>query len=692
MTPPSSKNSPVSSKPQSAQPHQTTERQTGIIRLNPRGFGFATHPDGEDRFVPAAATKGLLDGDEITYRSHNTEAKDIRFHKRLRKVVFCDVTAQSMLRVDPLLGDLTLRSPRKLALNSCALVQLEPLTIIETFKDPQSEEALLARLFSRHEIPVELPKAATQERVKPSRIQRRDLRNLLTITIDDDSSEDLDDALSCELAPNGDLRVFVHIADVASVVLPNSQIDKAAATVPTSVYLPGHTRHMLPRQLAADALSLIPHVDRGALTVEMLITQEGIQRSMEIYPSLINSNERLSYVTAGKLIQGAAHDDADVAELVRVLHTAASRISIQRRARGGVDAWRVDVTELNMTSHSEDQAHELIERLMVQTNEAVAHFLHDRAMPAVFRSHPELTQDNVDELQEALPDAHIAFPLTPRAFSALAARFSHTQSESAFWDAALSVMPKARYQLAPLGHFGLGSDLYAHFTSPLRRYADLLTHRVLHEWFKGHRAVDEIPMHQAVITINSVSRRAEMVERDARRLQALLVLDSTQTYEVVVTGSTKRDARVRFVGLDLQAFIPHASHLRPGFRTQVRITALDPLAQKLELEMSNNKRSSNKRQLKPTAQAAADPAPVEPSASKPSSKSSRSSRVTPKSTKALLEQAAPAGARSKRPSKPASTSSAPAPAKAAQPKSKPASEASTKTPRKRSNRRKKAES
>jgi VacB/RNase II family 3'-5' exoribonuclease len=485
--------------------------------------------------------------------------------------------------------------------------------------------------------------------------------------------------------------VFVHIADVASVVLPNSQIDKAAAAVPTSVYLPGHTRHMLPRQLAADALSLIPRVDRGALTVEMLITQEGLQRSMEIYPSLINSNERLSYVTAGRLLQGASHEDADVAQLVRMLHTAASRVSIQRRARGGVDAWRIDVTELNMTSHSEDQAHELIERLMVQTNEAVAHFLHDRAMPAVFRAHPELTQDNVDELQEALPDAHIAFPLTPRSFSALAARYSHTQGESMFWDAALSVMPKARYQLAPLGHFGLGSDLYVHFTSPLRRYADLLTHRVLHEWFKGHRAVDEIPMHQAVITINSVSRRAEMVERDARRLQALLILDATQTYEVVVTSSTKRDARVRFVGLDLQAFIPHAAHLRPGFRTQVRITTLDPLAQKLELEISNNKRASNKRQLKPSAQQAAPEIP-QPAPAPQKPKSAKSARVTPVATKALLDQASPVAPHKKRESKPANGEASPSRSHRRAPNTDQDSPAPSKPRQKRSSRRKKSES
>ena len=585
--------------------------------------------------MPATLVKGLIDGDEITYRSHNTEAKDVRFSRRLRTVVFCDVVAPNSLRVDTLLGDLTLRSPRKLTVGSCALVQIEPVSVLEVFDDALSEEALLARLFSRHEIAVELPQAAIRERIKPSRINRRDLRDLLTITIDDDSSEDLDDALSCEFAANGDLRLFVHIADVASAVVAGSAIDAAAAAVPTSVYLPGHTRHMLPRHLAADTLSLIPNVDRHALTVEMLITQEGQQRSMDIYPSIINSNERLSYTTAAKLIQGLSHDAVDIAELVRMLHTAATRISIQRRARGGVDAWRVDAAEVNGRANNDEPAHELIERLMVQTNEAVATFLHSRAMPAVFRAHPALTKENVNELQDALPDAHVSHPLSPRAFSALAARYAHTQAESSFWDAALSVMPRARYQLDPLGHFGLGSDLYAHFTSPLRRYADLLTHRVLHAWFQGERAVDEVSMRSSVDVINTVSRRAEQVERDARRLGALLELDESISYEVVVIGSTKRDARVRFVGMDLTALISHAAHLRPGFRTTVTIAHLDPLAQKLELELPERfvKKARSKSARSRTGSGEAAAAPVV--AATPSEKAAPTSHArTPKASSA----------------------------------------------------------
>lgn len=553
--------------------------------MHPRGFGFVSNPTGADRFVPPAALKDLLDGDTVTYKDRGSEAADLVLVARGRTDVMCDAVSADTLRVDPAIGNLTITPARKLRLGSAYVIRLEPFAVIREFRDPLSQDAIAARVFVRHGIPETLPAPALAERPATSDIARRDLRGMPTITIDDDSSEDLDDALSCQVAPRGDLRVFVHIADVASAVPPRSAIDRAAAQVPTSVYLPQRVRHMLPRGLASDTLSLVPKKDRFALTVEMLISQDGSCRSMDVYPSVINSNQRLSYQTAAQVINGSTSGvKPEIEELVLLLHQAASRISIARQSRGGVNAWRIDSQENHGSSVSEEPAHELIERLMVQTNELIAEFLHSRNLPAVFRTHPELTADQLEELSEKLPDIHVSHPLSPRAFAALALAHRNTRDEPAFWDAALSVMPKASYQLDPAGHFGLGSELYAHFTSPLRRYADLLTHRVLHAWFRGERHVDDSFMRRACVTINDVSRAADLAERDARQLQALSSLEVSGIHDVVVVGSKNRDARVRFLDSGLQALLPRAGHLHAGKKLQVRIVSVDPLTQHLLIE------------------------------------------------------------------------------------------------------------
>jgi ribonuclease R len=635
--------------------------QEGTLRFHPRGFGFVTNPDGKDRFVPPTAIKELLDGDTVTYKDRGDDATDLTLVARSRTDVMCDAVSTTSLRVDSAIGNLVIKAPRKLRQGSAYLVRLEPFAIVSEFRTPLSPDAIAARVFVRHGIPETLPTPALSERPSKSTIARRDLRSMLTITIDDDSSEDLDDALSCQLAPRGDLRVFVHIADVAAAVAPRSAIDRAASQVPTSVYLPDRVRHMLPRQLASDSLSLIPNKDRFALTVEMLITQEGTCRAVDIFPSTINSNQRLSYQTAAQIINAESTDvSSDIDELVSLLHQAASRISIARNARGGVNAWRVDSQESHGNTVNEEPAHELIERLMVMTNELVAEFLHSRNLPAVFRTHPELTAEQVADLSEKLPDVHVAHPLTPTAFAALALAHRNTRDEPAFWDAALSVMPKASYQLDPAGHFGLGSSLYAHFTSPLRRYADLLTHRVLHAWFRGERHVDDTFMRRSCVTINEVSRAADAAERDARQLRALADLTISSVHEVVVLGSKNRDARVRFTETGLQTFLPRGGYLHAGRKIQVRVVACDPLTQHLQIDAvsvpaswdpTTSRTTSNQRQTNSKTRAKASnptgkPAPKAkgtPAESAPSKSSSVKPSSEKKSPKApARKNAAPA--------------------------------------------------
>jgi ribonuclease R len=614
----------------------SSQREVGTLNIHQRGFGFVTTGDAADLFVPPKQLDGFLSGDRVTFSTHNTEARDLKLHHRAARIVMCDVLPDGSLVVDRALGNLTVKQPKgqSVKAGSCALVDLESARVIRVFKDPLSDDAVHERVLARHRIPRELPNAAAKEKLSAESVQRRDLTDVFTITIDDDSSEDLDDALSVQLAANGDLRVLVHIADVSSVVTPGSAIDKAASEIPTSVYLPNLTRHMLPRSLAAGELSLLPEVVRPTLTVEMLITQEGLVRSFEIFPSTIYSNQRISYRTAAGIISGKLRENEELTTCVELLHAAAMRLGVQRQSRGGVDAWRFDAQEKVGREWDEEPAHQLVERLMVATNEAVATWLNARNMPAVFRVHDELDETAVAALNEEIAPLRVAHPLTPQAFSALAAAHRGSTHEAAFWDAVLKVLPKARYQVVPGQHFGLGSNLYLHFTSPLRRYADLLTHRIVHAYISGVRDIPAAGLVSSCVTINDVARRAELAERDCKKIFEIRELSVGEKRDVVVLRRGNDGYKVRIHGSSTLASLRTREKLRPHQRIEAVVSRIDAVAHVLELE--------------PARKPAAAPKHADKTSSTP--KHPRKSAAAPKSApvEAPAAPAAPAAKRRRR--------------------------------------------
>jgi ribonuclease R len=591
---------PTKQRSSERNPAVAGSRATGTLSIHPRGFGFVATPGSDDLFVSPRALDGLLSGDIVSYDVQNTEARDLKLVQRVANIVMCDVQPDGSLVVDKLLGNLTLTVPRtvKLTAGTCVLVQMSPFKVLERFAEPLVDDAVHARVMARHRIPRELPAAALSERLKPRNVQRRDLTDLYTITIDDDASEDLDDALSCEVAVNGDLRVYVHIADVSAHVQPGSEIDRAAAAIPTSVYLPQLTRHMLPRSIASTTLSLIPEYRRDALTVEMLITQEGRCRSFEVFPSVIRSNKRVSYHTAAGIIANRLSDNDSTDDLIALLHAAASRLGVQRRSRGGVDAWRVDSVEKAGREWDEEPAHQLVERLMVATNEAVANWLNDRNMPAVFRVHDELGQEDIDRLNDEIAPLSVSHPLSPLAFSALAESHRASGSESSFWDAVMRVLPKARYQVAPSVHFGLGSPLYLHFTSPLRRYADLLTHRVVHAYIAGAREWESGDLSESCVTINDVARRADFAERDCRRVFEMREFKLDAEHEVVVLRREGDGFKVRIAKTGVMATLQSAKRLHPQQRIRATISRLDALVNVLEFSDGTKSQTSGQPRAK----------------------------------------------------------------------------------------------
>lgn len=565
-----------SSRPDAQVPAAT---RTGTFRPHPRGFGFvdfdeayvaATGTVVTSCFVPPPMTAPLLDGDQVETSFGVEEdgrgtAVSVALRARSRAEVFGVVEEGPVLRLDPHVGTArwTLEGRvEDLPVGSAVLADVtgdRTADPTDEWDDPTDADALLERVRVRHRLPVGHPPEVLAEaeaqagreteggrRRRADPLPRRDLRALTTFTIDAPSSRDLDDALSVYPADlDGGIRVSVHIADVAAHVRPGTLVDLEARRAATSVYLPGWTRPMLPSRLSEQALSLVPDADRDALTVEMRLAADGEITAADVYASRIRSDTRLSYETAAAVLAGQPTDDVapEVVEALRWLRTAGARLGVQRLRRGGVEARRVEpelavevvegVAE-QVAATPSNPANLLIERLMVAANESVAGWLVDRGLPGVFRVHPTPGPDAAVALEAfcAAAGFHPGFgsTLTPLGLSALSSQLDAAADETAaaVWDVLLGFLGRASYTPVAGPHFGLASPGYVHFTSPLRRYADLLVHRTVSAFLAGLREPSDYPsvdeLTEICAHLNDATRTAATAERQMRKSLWLVTL------------------------------------------------------------------------------------------------------------------------------------------------------------------------
>ena len=578
----------------------------GTLRAHPRGFGFLERPGEESIFVPPNRMRGLIDGDVVAARiaPGRDDAERTRLVTRTRTHSVGEIIDGKRVRLDIGVGDLDLAvSGDCPPVGTCVLIEIASETdakVVEILGDSLTDDALMRRMLTRHQLPNGYTAEALEEADRiageEATSTRRDLTAQRVVTIDADHSQDLDDALAAEAGPDGSIRVWVHIADVAERITIGSVLDVAAAKTPTSIYLPTLTRHMLPPVLSAAQLSLLPEVDRDALTVEMRIDSHGDVLSCDVYESRIRSQRRLSYTTVARVLAGDSAEKVgittDQAALVRQLWAAAVRLGQQRVARGGVDAWRAEPG--SSEPESETDAHVLVERLMVATNEAVARWLEERGMPVLARVHDAPKDEAVSELETVATSiglwAALPRPLTPQAFAALAAQASSTRNSRVFWEAAMGSFERARYTTELGGHFGLGSARYLHFTSPLRRYADLLVHRVVKSYLNGVRDIDSVFITEEAVIINDVARRSDLAEKHARRAVAIRSLKPRQVVTCSVIGVPNRGSvRVVVEDLDIIATLLVGERC-PGIgeRVKAKVKSADVLADRLELRLASD--------------------------------------------------------------------------------------------------------
>lgn len=501
--------------------NRADKRFTGSISVHSRGFGFLnieTDSEQLSAFVVPPDLNPFLASDIVEAQIQESEdgrysASQLKLVRRSRSVLYGEVTRRKghlWLKTDKEVANTDWPLDGEAKVGDFVLAQVDGnraklACVLEDDADLPLER-LIARFDLIEGFDADCERQAKEITKKQHQLgSRRDLRDVLTITIDSPSTTDLDDAVSVLPADSeGAVRLLVSIADPTDFITEGSPLDEEARAKGTSTYLTDRVLPMLPHSLSSQHLSLVPGEDRSCLTVELRIDIEGEIKSVDLYESLIKSDRRVSYSELALwLTQGELSENLEpISDSLPWLRTAASRLSVARDRRGGVKLAGDDTAyatldeDGNVTGTGRSvstQAHLLIERFMVAANEAVADWLEKRGFPAVYRVHPTPSHEKVVMLNTTAQQFgfQLGFEgeLTPVALAAFDRQISGVSWEPAIRSVLRGILEKAKYTTEAGLHLGLGAPKYLHFTSPLRRYADFMVHRLIRAYLNGERAI-----------------------------------------------------------------------------------------------------------------------------------------------------------------------------------------------------------
>ncbi len=407
--------------------------------------------------------------------------------------------------------------------------------LVEVLGPPDRPGVDILAIIKKHRLPTQFPPEVLREaegispQIDPAEAARReDLRGRFIMTIDPDDAKDFDDAIEVERTENG-WRASIHIADVSHYVRPKGVLDREAHARGNSVYLADRVIPMLPEALSNGICSLRPHEDRLTFSVFAEITREGKIHSARFARTIIRSAARLTYREAFAHLQKPAHD-----EVTRRLHTAWELSSFLRRKRFAHGSLDLDFPEVKvwldemgkpvrLEKIENDISHQLIEELMLLANEVVGRELKNRRQPTVYRVHEKPDAEKLVEFREvAAANGLKCGDLSNRPeLQRLLAQSKGKPQEYAIKLALLKSLKRARYAPEPLGHFGLNKNDYAHFTSPIRRYADLVVHRSLERLLGGKQGPESTALGATAEHISATERVAQEAERDSTKLKKL---------------------------------------------------------------------------------------------------------------------------------------------------------------------------
>ncbi|WP_456419157.1 ribonuclease R [Thermovibrio sp.] len=583
----------------------------GKLCVYREGFGFVDPLEGgKGVFVPGRSMAGAMNGDIVAVeivkegREGRREGKIVSVIERaVKKVVGRVEKSKGQCFVVP--EDKRIRYDIILTHADCKKVEDGDYVVVEIVSYPSETRGPVGKvvenlgksgpkfdielIIRKYDLPTEFPPEVLEEaekipdEVRPEDLEGRvDLREQLCFTIDGENARDFDDAVAIEELGNGHYKLYVHIADVSHYVKPGSALDREAYKRGTSVYFPDRCIPMLPEKLSNGICSLNPHVDRLTFTCEMEINKKGIVVDYKIYESVIHSKARLTYTIAQKIIDGdseAIEKFPHVVDSLRKMYELAKILHKKRYKRGSLD---FDLPEPVVVLNAEGEpidiykaerlwSHRLIEEFMIVANETVAEFMFWTDYPSVYRVHESPDRDKLQEFLNFVRSLGIRVPtvkndIQPKILQRILEQVEGKPEEKLINYLMLRTMARAKYSPDNIGHFGLASTYYTHFTSPIRRYADLTLHRLVKMAQKGLFKPESIPAWEEKLEVicKHITERsilADEAERDVIELKKLQFAANHvgEVFEAVITGVSEQGLYVETIEQVIPGFVHVAS-------------------------------------------------------------------------------------------------------------------------------------
>jgi ribonuclease R len=583
---------------------QEADLVPGVIQITRGGRGFVTpdEPGIGEISIPESGTDTAMHGDRVLVRinlglkkSADQTGKVVRVleRKRTQFVGTLQQTKQYLFVKpdDPRLPGAVMVPPprdvgRKAHPGDKVVVEITAWDspqappegeVVEVLGAPDAEGVDMLSVLRHYDLPLHFPKnvlheASTIAKSRPDNqpgveehAGRVDCRAHPVITIDPDDAKDFDDAICIQKHEGGQWRLWVHIADVSHYVKPGSHLDIEAKKRGNSTYLVDRVIPMLPEALSNELCSLKPQVDRLTKCVEFVLSKDGHVVESRFYAAVIRSKRRFTYKEAYAVIQGTPQDEIE--HMLLDAHHMAQKIRAHRFRNGSLD---LDFPEnkirldergkvLRIERIENDESHQLIEEYMLLANEAVATRLLELNRPAVHRVHEAPKEKRLNDFREDVLAHRVPCGnLNHRPeVQKLLARLHEIPIGAALKIGFLRSLMRARYAVEPLGHYGLAKTRYAHFTSPIRRYADLVVHRALFEKPPTPGDARQIAEH-----ISATERNSSDAERDSKEvklyayLEAQLKSKKPQPYAALVTDVRNFGFFVDVSGLGLSGVVP----------------------------------------------------------------------------------------------------------------------------------------
>jgi len=594
-------------------PSEDMNLVTGDFEAHRDGYGFVIpeKPGERDIFVPARWTMGAMNHDRVVVRMERWQRREGRvvrildrasarivgrlditktasFVRPMHKAASFDLFVPAQERGDARDGDKVVAEITSFPTDT----RPPSARVIKVMRKPEDPKADIEAIIEEFNLPRKIPrqvhdesKLLAQRTFPGATSKRKDLTSLPTVTIDGERAKDFDDAVSIALTEHG-YRLWVHIADVGSYVGWNSAMDLEARRRGTSIYFPDRVIPMLPKELSEDLCSLNPGVERFSFTVEMEYDRRGERVSKKFYPSVIKSDERMTYTSVRKiLVDEDRHERERYGSLLRdfeLMNELSGILRGRRLERGSLD---FDLPEPEVlldlqgmpeaiTRAERNLAHMMIEEFMIAANEAVAEEIESLGVPCLYRIHEEPDPLKLEDIARAVrPMVRLRRkPLEPEDLPRLLADIRGVPGEEVIHYMILRSLKQARYSAVNAGHFGLSSKCYTHFTSPIRRYPDLVVHRILREVLtKNHlsdKRIKELEglLPEVAFHSSRMERRADDAEREVLDAMRVWFMKDRvgEEYEGMVVGVSPYGLKLRLREFYVEGFI-HVSYMTDDF-------------------------------------------------------------------------------------------------------------------------------